>query len=297
MSEHLVCEDKTDEAVRTIPMRMPAPNGPLVGVQLRQRGLYGPHWNGIRAAFAAGAGGAKEDFLPLMERLVEAGHRLFAVDQCGQHETPGVEDPDAYSLGSLATDLAVSITAACARKPVHLVGHGAGALVVARAVADAASRTVASPSKYRSLTLIAPCWDSPPAGDCVESSDWERLVAVQHRGGDMSEERRTVVRQRLARSHPLALRQMASAVADPDLVPLLRATGLPVLVVSGAEDTLISPSRTEELARQLGARHSVVAGAGHLPHLDTPDALAEILQAFWNEQGQEWTHTVPPAVP
>lgn len=297
MSERLVCEDKTDEAVRTIPTWMPAPNGPLVGVQLRQRGLYNPHWNGVRAAFAAGAGGAKEDFLPLMERLVEAGHRLYAVDQCGQNETPGVENPGAYTLASLANDLAVSITAVCARKPVHLVGHGAGALVAAQAVADAVGREVASPSKYRSLTLIAPCWDGLPAGGCVESSDWERLVAVQHRGGDMSEERRTLVRQRLTRSHPLALRHMASAFADADLVSRVRATGLPVLVVAGAEDALVPQPFTEELARRLGARHSVVAGAGHLPHLDAPDDLAEILQAFWEEQGAEWTHSAPPAVP
>ncbi|MDN3022774.1 alpha/beta hydrolase [Streptomyces sp. S.PB5] len=283
MPAHVAHDDETLEEVRTIPMWMPAPNGPLVGVQLRRRGLYGPHWEGIRAAFVPGACGAKEDFLPLMRRLVEADHRLFAVDQCGQHETPGVDDPAAYTLRSLAEDLAVAITASCARKPVHLVGHGAGALVAATAVAEVVGRTVASPSKYPTLTLVSPCWEGMAAVDGVGSEDWERCAAAQHRGGEVSPERGEEIRQRLARSHPQSLRGLTSAAAPQDLVARLRAAGLPMLVVQGAEDTVVSRALTEDVARQLGARHRVVEDAGHLPHQDNPGALAEILLGFWEE--------------
>ena len=266
-----------------IPLVMPAPHGPLAGVEIRRPGPSGPHWDGSRVALVSGAGGAKEDFLPLMHRLVEAGRRLFAVDLCGQNATPGLDDPAAYVMGALATDLAVAMTAVCARKPVHLVGHGAGALVAATAVLQARSRRSFAPSSYSSLTLVAPCWDGLMAVGDAESADWERLVARQHRGGTMADERRAVIRQRLARSHPMSLRNLASATAEPELVAGLRAEGIRMLVVGGAEDPLVPVERTRELAGQLGARHSLVPRSGHLPHLDNPDALAATLTAFWTE--------------
>ncbi|MEV5878825.1 alpha/beta fold hydrolase [Streptomyces sp. NPDC052101] len=273
------------DARTVIPLLMPAPHGPLAGVEIRRPGPSGPHWNGSRAALVSGAGGAKEDFLPLMHRLAEAGHRLFAVDLRGQNETPGLDDPAAYGIDALATDMAVAMTAACARKPVHLVGHGAGAVVAATAVVQAGSRKRFAPSTCRSLTLVAPCWDGPMTAGDAQSADWERLVARQHRGGTMTDERRAVIRQRLARSHPMSLRHLASAAAAPDLVAGLRAEGIRILVVGGAQDPLVPADRTRELARQLGARHSVVPGAGHLPHHDNPDALAAALNGFWAEEG------------
>ncbi|ANP49430.1 pimeloyl-ACP methyl ester carboxylesterase [Streptomyces griseochromogenes] len=285
MSETLD-SDRGDADVRTvIPLLMPAPHGPLAGVEIRRPGPSGPHWNGSRAALVSGAGGAKEDFLPLMHRLAEEGHRLFAVDLCGQNETPGPDDPAAYGIDALATDLAVAMTAACARKPVHLVGHGAGALVAATAVLQARSRERFAPSTYRSLTLVAPCWDGLLTADDAVSADWERRMARQHRGGLLAGERRAVIRQRLARSHPMNLEHLASAIAGPELAAGLRAAGIRMLVVGGAEDPLVPVDRTGELARHLGARHGVVPGAGHLPHQDNPGALAGVLTAFWAEDG------------
>lgn len=278
------------DAGTVVPLLLPAPHGPLAGVEIRRGGPSGPHWNGSRAALLSGAGGAKEDFLPLMHRLADAGHRLFALDLCGQNETPGLDDPAAYAMGALATDLAVAITAACARKPVHLVGHGAGALVAATAVVQAQSRQKFAPSAYASLTLVSPCWDAPPTVGKTESGDWERLVARQHCGGTMADERRTVIRQRLARSHLMSLEYLASAAAGPDLVAGLRADGIRTLVVGGAEDPLVPVERIRQLARQLGARHRVVPGAGHLPHHDNPDALAGTLAAFWAEAGVRPPH-------
>ncbi|GGP92445.1 alpha/beta fold hydrolase [Streptomyces melanogenes] len=256
-----------------IPRWVPAPHGPLTAVEVRQPGTAGPHWDGVRAGLVAGAGGAKEDFTPLMYRLAAAGYRGFAFDQCGQNETPGHDDPEAYSLASLALDLNVALTAACARRLPHLVGHGAGALVAASAV-------VARPDHYRSLTLLSPGWDAGAEHD-TRADDWEAYLGAQHRAGSLTEERRTVIRQRLERTHPTGLRSLAAAVPDPDLFTRLVATGVPVLVMRGAQDTLVPSARTEELALQLGARHSVIARAGHLTHYDNPDAVAKALAVFW----------------
>lgn len=252
---------------------LPAPHGPLCAVEVRQPGVSGPHWDGPRASLLAGAGGAKEDFMPLMYRLAAAGYRGFAVDQRGQNETPGRDDPQAYSLSTLALDVTYALTAACARRPSHLVGHGAGALV-------AASALVAHPHNYRSLTILSPDWGTGE-DDGAGTDDWEAYLHARHSAEALTQERRTVIRQRLERSDPMALRSLAEAVPGPRLFDELRATGMPVLVVRGAQDPLVPPARTEELAQRLGARHGVIARAGHLPHHDNPDALAKALLAFW----------------
>ncbi|MFC7221068.1 alpha/beta fold hydrolase [Streptomyces polyrhachis] len=287
MCDSTACDHASPEAVRTIPVWMPAPNGPLRGVQIRERGLFGPHWDGTRVAFVPGVSGAKEDFVPLMEELVATGrHRLFALDQCGQNETPGVDDPAAYTLPSLADDLAVAITAVCARKPVHLVGQGAGALVAASAVALSVGRRVAHPSRYVSLTLLSPVWEGVAKAAGLGCCDREGLAAAQHRGGVLDPARRQVVQQRLARSHPVSLRQLATATAHADLAAQVRAAGVPVLVVRGEEDRLVDDAAGEELARALDAEYRVVPEAGHLTYHDNPAQLGRMLLDFWDGLGE-----------
>jgi len=56
---------------------------------------------------------------------------------------------------------------------------------------------------------------------------------------------------------------------------------LPVLVVTGDQDALIPPSVAEGLADAIpGATLRIVAGAGHLPPVEQPEATTRILQEF-----------------
>src|SRR3954447_14381436 len=97
----------------------------------------------------AGYTGSKEDFAPLLAPLAAAGVRAVAIDQRGQYESPGPDDPAAYSVAELADDLL-----AVARQlreerggPLHLVGHSFGGLVSRAAV-------LADPAAFTSLTLL-----------------------------------------------------------------------------------------------------------------------------------------------
>jgi pimeloyl-ACP methyl ester carboxylesterase len=67
----------------------------------------------------------------------------------------------------------------------------------------------------------------------------------------------------------------------PDSTPLLREISVPTLIVCGAEDILTPPSDSEALHRGIaGSRLAILAGAGHLSNIESPDAFSLTLNAF-----------------
>lgn len=77
---------------------------------------------------------------------------------------------------------------------------------------------------------------------------------------------------RVFRRQSLALRNR------PDQTETLRAARLPTLILNGAEDGLCPPARHDLMhALMPHARRVQIAGAGHLPVLEDPDATNEAL--------------------
>ena len=68
----------------------------------------------------------------------------------------------------------------------------------------------------------------------------------------------------------------------PDSTPLLASlTGIPVLVMVGAEDRLAPPARASAMASAIPeARAIVVAGAAHLPTIEQPLVVTDAMRAF-----------------
>ena len=67
---------------------------------------------------------------------------------------------------------------------------------------------------------------------------------------------------------------------QPDLVPALAAADLPVLLVAGEHDATYAQAAAAAAKRLPRASVAIVPGAGHAPHLEAPDALADTLRAF-----------------
>ncbi|MGH8938823.1 MAG: alpha/beta fold hydrolase, partial [Actinomycetes bacterium] len=61
--------------------------------------------------------GSKEDFIGVLAPIAAAGHRVVAVDQRGQFESPGEDDPTSYDVKALAED--VLAVARHLGRPIH----------------------------------------------------------------------------------------------------------------------------------------------------------------------------------
>ena len=66
---------------------------------------------------------------------------------------------------------------------------------------------------------------------------------------------------------------------DPSLIHLLPRVQAPTLVVWGEDDCIVPVSAGERIAAAIpSARLEVVAGAGHLPHIEKPERVIPLLQ-------------------
>src|SRR3954453_9993985 len=85
-----------EAAHRTFPGRA----GPLAALDTGGEAVRGT------ALLVAGYTGSKEDFAPLLAPVADAGYRVVAIDQRGQFESPGPDDPAPSSVTALGLDVA-----------------------------------------------------------------------------------------------------------------------------------------------------------------------------------------------
>lgn len=70
-------------------------------------------------------------------------------------------------------------------------------------------------------------------------------------------------------------------MSDPTLLSRLTAIAVPTLVVWGASDGVVTPAYGRALAAAVpGAEFALVESAGHLPHLEAPEATFEVVDQF-----------------
>lgn len=228
----------------------------------------------------------KEDFLPLLPLLCEAGYRAVAVDLRGQNETPGGDDVAAsYQREELSADILALAEALGAS--AHLVGHSMGGQI-------ARGAALADPSAFASLTLLS----SGPAEVGEErrgqvtlltgalttmtmEQAWpalQRLRPQQALSPDAEARRERWLRT--SRTHLLATGR--NLLDEPDRTEeLARLDSLPMHVLHGDRDDTWAPFLLADMARRLGARHTVLAQTGHSPHVQRPQATAEAMTRFW----------------
>ncbi|MBP2707637.1 alpha/beta hydrolase [Microbispora sp. RL4-1S] len=241
------------------------------------------------ALLVPGLTGSKEDFIAVLQTLAQAGRKVVAVDLRGQYETPGPDDPDAYTCQALGWDVAALVSEIGAGEPVHLLGHSFGGLVVRETVLHG---TV----KPASLTLMS----SGPAGIIgpreragrvllAELPEfgldylWSNRMEPEALRAGVPDDIVAFLRKRLLANHPTGLMTMAREVLDAgDRVPELIGCGLDLMVLYGEHDDGWPPALQAEMADRLDAECVVVPGAVHSPAVEAPETTASALTRFWN---------------
>ncbi|WP_155350178.1 alpha/beta fold hydrolase [Acrocarpospora pleiomorpha] len=241
------------------------------------------------ALLVPGYTGSKEDFIAILQTLAQAGRRVFAMDLRGQFETPGPEDPSAYTCAALGADVDVVATAVGDGEPVHLLGHSFGGLVTRETVLDGTAKLasytlmssgpggIVGPREHAGRTMLA---DLPTLG--VERLWTDRLEPEAIRAG-VPDDIVAFLRRRLLANSVTGLLTMGRAVLDStDRVDELCQTGLSTLVLYGEHDDGWPPTLQAEMADRLDCDCVVVPGAAHSPAVEAPETTAAALTRFWN---------------
>lgn len=213
--------------------------------------------------------------------LEAAGHRVIAPDQRGFGATALGSAPP--SLDTVADDVARLLDERGVEDAV-LVGASMGAYVAmaflrrhrdrVRALGLLSARARADDARAKSARTVF-------AARIVEPGTGPAFVAAMTPGLVGATTRATrppvvaAVRAAAASAAPEALAWAQRAIAArPCSLDVLRTAHLPAVVIAGAEDELVPPEHTREVAEALPAgRLLVVPGAGHLPSLETPDVV------------------------
>ena len=246
-------------------------------------------------------------FVPLMERLAEAGYTAVApyMRGYGGTDTPPLETSN-YSVMSLGQDLLALLDALDADDPL-VIGHDWGATAVTAVSAmDASSLgecvVMAVPpnvvevfNEYPSQTLRSwymTFFQIPGlAEDTLRRDDFalvERLWNLWSPNWDYSEERIEEVREtfRAEDTVEAALLYYRALFEDALSVPAdsMRVAGIeaPTLLVGGRNDGCITPRAFEDAEDSYEGRFELemVAGAGHFMHAEKPDIVADAVLKF-----------------
>jgi len=212
------------------------------------------------------------DWLPFMEAL--AGRFDVIVPDhpgFGRSDTP----PWLDTIGDLAHFYRAFIEALDLHDVV-LAGHGLGGWI-------ACELALRNARDLRALVLTDAA-GLPPAVDGVDTfmcSPDEIREASYH---DVS---RAPLMDDLTRAQQAKNALMTARVAwrprfyDPQLAKWLHRLQLPTLVVWGAHDAIFPPDQAAVFAAAIpGSRTLVIPGAGHLPHVEQPQAFAAGVGAF-----------------
>lgn len=243
--------------------------------------------------------GSKEDFIAVLPLLAQAGIGAVAFDQLGQFESDGSSAAEDYALDLLAADVAEVSAQAQLRSgrtdAPHLLGHSFGGLVAQEAIAG----EHLLPASLLLLCTGPGALTGPRARDLpalVTALDEHDLATIWQLMGEMEEtdevdehlrpspQVRAFVERRWHANHPMQVRALATHLLhQPSLTARVRATAgsLPITVMWGSHDDAWPVAEQAEMATALGAHAVELAGLGHSPAAQDPQATVQALLRAW----------------
>jgi 3-oxoadipate enol-lactonase len=196
--------------------------------------------------------------------------------------------PPPYSAGDLSEDL-IGLMNVLGIGQAIICGISVGGIIAQGAALD-------HPERVRGLVLS----DTAARIGSVES--WQQRIDLVRAEGLEAWKEPTMERwfsREYRQNCPQAIRGYATmllktapdgyigtccALRDADFHAMAGLIKAPVLVLCGAEDIATPPESGRELARLIpGAKFSLIEGAGHLPCIEKPAAMAARIMQFFRE--------------
>lgn len=182
-------------------------------------------------------------------------------------------------------------------RPELVVGHSAGAAILARLCLDDSIRPVALISLNGALLPLhgLPKLFFAPAAKLLVSNALAPRLFAWHAQSSVAVQR--LITSTGSQLDPVGVELYARLVRNPehvanalammaswDLQPLardLRHLKIPLLLVAGSNDRTLRPEHAHQVAAQVPhAQVLMLAGLGHLAHEENPRKMAEIVVAF-----------------
>jgi 3-oxoadipate enol-lactonase len=222
--------------------------------------------------------------IPVLAR----SHRVIAPDLRGMGKSSVADGP--YLMESLAGDIA-AVLDALAIPRATIVGHSLGgyvALAFARMYSERIARLalvcsrICADTKDRAKHRYELADDAELRGSASAIFDdaIPPLFAQEtlHTMPEMLENIRKIASVNTPKGLAAMLRGMALRDPADDIAPDL---GMPVLVVAGGSDRLVSLAEAEAMSRAFPKpRLEVAKASGHLPMLEEPGWMSEVLLEF-----------------
>jgi pimeloyl-ACP methyl ester carboxylesterase len=244
------------------------------------------------ALLVPGYTGSKEDFTAILGQLAAAGRRVIAVDQRGQYQTAGPDDPDAYDARELGADVAALVAATQA---THLLGHSFGGLVARAAVLGGctpASLTLLSSGpaalpgpRAEELHFMLNYLDGTATADlgAKVAEVWHGVLKPEAVAAGVTDQIVAFLEERMLANNPTGLVTMATQLLKAeDNTAALAARNIPTFVLYGEEDNAWPTSQQREMAGALNAERTCIPCAAHNPNVEAPATTAHALTKFWN---------------
>ncbi|MCY7321939.1 MAG: alpha/beta hydrolase [Phormidesmis sp. CAN_BIN36] len=225
-----------------------------------------------------GAGGSSRHWEPMLKAWFEKSlpNRVFlvAIDLPGHGNSGGTV---LSSVSAIADFLNTFLDTLEIHQPVCLVGHSAGGLL-------GLQFTLSYPQRVDRLMLIA-------TSACIQlhpdflhqavTQNWDYVTLEQSFSPEIPEALKQLV---LKEFQHLRLSPDADDFMDlnqVDLRPALSQLTLPITIVTGDDDVIISPRKSKLLQKELPhAELVIVPGGGHYVQVEQAAAIATVLTNF-----------------
>jgi pimeloyl-ACP methyl ester carboxylesterase len=237
-----------------------------------------------RTALVLHGGGGPQTVAPIVGHLAATMH-VFAPTHPGWNGT--VRPDEIASIADLAAAYLERLLTH-GERDVVVVGSSIGGWI-------ALEMAIQSAAEERYAGVIGAVVDIDGVGAVVEGEPIADFFALDARGlaaaawhdaerGYMDPAEFTDEQRAIQQSNGQTMAAIAGrSMSDTTLLERLGAVTVPTLVVFGESDRIVTPAYGRSVARAIpGAEFAEVAAAGHLPHLEAPEATWAIIDPFLN---------------